>query len=231
MIKVNFKANLRSWHHFFLEHGVYPVFFSALLIVPLYAYPLYRAGYLVHRPLLWNFFLATIPYPCALLAAYLHGRFPKRWLYLIIPSTIWLAFLPNAPYLVTDVVHFRTYFFRSLWHEVISMVALVWTGLFIAIYSIRTMQYIIKDYTNTVLSWVFVIIILLLNGLGVYLGRFLRWNSWDLITNPDRILDDATVLFNGSRGSLVSLLFVIQMAIFMLICYLTITITYPQKRV
>lgn len=225
------KLRLKSGHHFLLEQGFYPIFLSTLLMVPLYAYPIYLSGYLAYKSLLWNFFLAAIPYPWALVTAALHRRLPGQWLYLIIPGLFWLAFLPNAPYLVTDVVHFRGYFSLRMWHEVISMVALVWTGLFIAIYSLRTMQTIVQDYSNAFMSWLFVMAILLLNGLGVYLGRFLRWNSWDLLTNPGRIMDDTLTLFNGSSGSLTSLFFIVQMAIFLLVCYITVTMTYSKRQV
>jgi uncharacterized membrane protein len=99
-----------------------------------------------------------------------------------------------------------------------------WTGLFLAVFSLRTMQTLVKSYLGAAASWLFVLGSLGLGGLGVYIGRFLRWNSWDLLLQPRSVLADVVIRLadplNHPRTIGVTLLF----AAFLLVCYLTFTI-------
>jgi uncharacterized membrane protein len=151
-----------------------------------------------------------------------HRRYPKQWWLLLIPGAFWLVFFPNAPYIITDLGHLAERPPVPLWYDVgtVSMFAL--TGLFLGVHSLRIMHGLVRNYVGPFLGWLFVIAVLPLGGLGVYLGRFLRWNSWDLLVQPKGVLSDVALRlanpWEHPRTLGVSLLF----AAILLISYLSI---------
>jgi hypothetical protein len=99
------------------------------------------------------------------------------------------SFFPNAPYLLTDFNHLQYRPPIPLWFDILLLATFAWTGLFLAVASLRAMQSLVKEYVGGLGSWAFVVIAASLSSLGVYLGRFLRLNSWDLLLQPFNILE------------------------------------------
>lgn len=154
-----------------------------------------RATY-AHSPgyfgLLWNLFLAWLPM-LASLAAYNFYQQRARAGWLIIPLCLllWLLFFPNAPYILTDLIHLRPWENVPLWFDLILIVSFAWCGTFLGLVSLYLMQMLVHQVTrNRAVSWLFALVVLGLGGFGVYLGRFPRWNSWDVLLNPIRLLLD-----------------------------------------
>lgn len=143
--------------------------------------------------LVWNLFLAWIPYLMALWAEASARRSIWR---AILPSTLWLLFLPNAPYIMTDFIHLGE-FGLPWWYEVGMLLAFAWAGCLLGVASLFIMQRIIRKRLGVLISWGFVFVSCGLSGLGIYLGRFLRWNSWDVIFNPRYIAHDLLHLFGN----------------------------------
>ena len=219
---------LRQTHRFLAGQSLYPLLLSSLLAITLFAGRVYRSHSIAYVFLLWNLFLAWIPYLGSLWAARLDQRHPSQWWYLIVPSVLWFISFPNAPYIVTDFLHLRERVLVPLWYDIGMLSTFAWTGLFLAVFSLHTMQGLVKHYVGATLSWVFVTAALGLGGLGVYLGRFLRWNSWDLLLQPKSVLRDvATRLTNPlshPRTFGVTFLF----AALLLVCYLTVAPREPS---
>jgi uncharacterized membrane protein len=223
---------LNQFHRFLARYALYPISLSTLLAVGLFVSRAYLMVRLDNSPtlsltygfLVWNLFLAWIPYLSSLWAARIHQRHPGRWWYLVIPGALWLIFFPNAPYIVTDFLHLRERSPIPLWYDVGMLTVFAWTGLFLAIFSLRTMQTLVRSFLGSLASWLFVLVSLGLGGLGVYIGRFLRWNSWDLLLHPRGVLADVLIRLadplNYPRTLGVTFLF----AAFLLVCYLTLTI-------
>ncbi len=215
--------HLRQLHRFLAHQALYPLLLSTLLAVGLFAGRVYLSHTLTYLFLVWNLFLAWIPYLSSLWAAHTHQRYPRRWWYLVIPGGLWLIFFPNAPYILTDLMHLRTRAPIPMWYDIGMLVAFAWTGLFLAVFSLRIMQNLVRTFVGSIASWLFVLGSLGLGGLGIYLGRFLRWNSWDLLFRPRSVLTDVVIRLTdpwshpGTFG--VTLLF----AAFLLVCYLTFT--------
>ena len=96
-----------------------------------------------------------------------------------------------------------------------------WTGCFLGVTSLQMMQAVVRRRVGAVSSWVFVILTLGLSGVGIYLGRFLRFNSWDIFLRPGHLLgnifDAITNPLAHQRAIGVSLMF----SMFMLVCYVT----------
>lgn len=178
-------------HRFLSYQLFYPILLSSGLALSIYLVRIIFSGsYLVYANLVWNLFLAWIPYLFSMLVAVLHRNLPKQWWWLIFPGLFWLVFFPNAPYLVTDFLHLEKRAYIPIWYDILLLASFSWTGVFLAITSLRTMQAVVKDYLGLFASWIFAGFALFLSGLGIYLGRFERWNSWDLILHPKSILAD-----------------------------------------
>lgn len=171
--------------------------------------------------LVWNLFLAWIPFVLAYLAYTLSW---KKWLlYFVIPVTtfLWLIFFPNAPYILTDLQHLaKESTSAPLWYDVIVMVWFSWTGLLLGLVSLYLMHYIIQRMFGRATGWAFVFIVSGLSSFGVYLGRFVRFNSWDLLNDPKEIV--VTILGMAIDPSMRLIAFTILFAVFYLFVYLTL---------
>jgi uncharacterized membrane protein len=138
-----------------------------------------------HTGLVWNLFLAWIPFMLAYFAHLVSWR--RATLYLIIPliAFLWLIFFPNAPYMLTDLQDLsRRTFDAPLWYDVIIVVWCSWTGMLLGVISLYLMQDIIIRRFGHLTGWIFVFVISGMSSFGIYIGRFVRLNSWDILQNP-----------------------------------------------
>jgi uncharacterized membrane protein len=142
-----------------------------------------RLGPFVHTWLTYNLFLAWLPLAFAFLAIRTEGRMA------LIPAVLWLAFLPNAPYLVTDLIHVGEAG-GSVPFDAAVIGAAAMLGVVIGGLSLALMQARVAAALGTRAGWLFAYGILGLAGLGVYIGRVLRWNSWDAFVRPLDIASD-----------------------------------------
>ncbi|MBN1146232.1 MAG: DUF1361 domain-containing protein [Anaerolineales bacterium] len=208
-------------HRFLVSQLIYPIVLSSALAMAVYVVRVLVSNtYVVYANLVWNLLLAWMPYLFSVLAAALYRLFPRRWWLLIVPSAIWLAFFPNAPYIITDFFHLAQRPGIPLWYDMLLLTTFSWTGIFLAVASLRTMQVLAKAYLGTLLSWVFVAFSLGLGGLGIYLGRFERWNSWDLLSHPRSILADVALRIVSPFENVRFFSFTILVSAFLLVCYL-----------
>jgi uncharacterized membrane protein len=140
-----------------------------------------------YRFLVWNLALAWVPFVLAL-AAYGLARLGAR-----VPVALlaigWLLFFPNAPYMLTDVVHLTESTTTPLWYDALMLAAFAWTGLLLGFASLYLMHVIWQRALGAVLAWILVAASLALASFGVYLGRFLRFNSWDSLVRPRQVAD------------------------------------------
>ncbi len=133
----------------------------------------------------WNLFLAWIPYVLSLLLP----KLPGRWLAVPV-LVVWLVFLPNAPYLVTDLmhVHYRTGI--PLWYDVMMIFSFAWTGLLLGFISLLDVQAFLEKNLGkrpaASLTWAAIG----LCAFGVYMGRYQGWNTWDLLLKPYQLFWD-----------------------------------------
>ena len=135
--------------------------------------------------LLWNLFLAAIPAAAAIGFERATRAADRAFLFLI-----WLLFLPNAPYILTDFIHLRPGARVPLWFDVALIGSAAATGLLLAYTSVVDVQASIARTYGNAAGWCVAIAALLLTGFGIYLGRFLRWNSWDPLANPDALFQE-----------------------------------------
>jgi uncharacterized membrane protein len=212
---------IRRMHRFLARHAFYALALSSALAVGILAARVLRAQQGSYIFLVWNLFLAWMPYGWSLWAATIQQRYPRDWWRLLAPGALWLLFFPNAPYIVTDFVHLYQRPPVPLWYDIGLLAAFAWSGCFLAVVSLQTMQRLVRLCCGDLLSWLFVGASIGLSGLGVYLGRFERWNSWDVLFYPRAVLVAAArpLLFPLShiRPLGASAMF----AAIMMICYVT----------
>jgi len=136
----------------------------------------------------WNLILAWVPLVVSVVIAARHapGRAPTR-LGTFGLGAVWLAFFPNAPYLVTDLIHLRAHGVVLHLYDAMMVFAFAMTGLCIAFLSLWLIHRLVERRAGTTAGWVFVAAIAGLSGFGVFLGRFPRWNSWDIVTRPGEL--------------------------------------------
>ena len=154
-----------------------------------------------HTGLIWNLFLAWIPFILAYLAHAVSWR--RSWIYLVIPfvAFLWLIFFPNAPYMLTDLQDLaRRAGDAPLWYDVIIVVWCSWTGMLLGVISLYLMQDIVMRTFGRATGWAFVFIISGLSSFGIYIGRFVRLNSWDILQNPaETAMDILGLIIDPSR--------------------------------
>jgi uncharacterized membrane protein len=173
--------------------------------------------------LVFNLWLAWIPLIAAVIAYFAHGH--RILFYLLMPvcTVVWLVFFPNAPYLMTDFQHLAYSNSGSpLWFDVILLIWFAWTGLLLGVTSLYLMQEIVSLTFNRVVGWIFAVGVTILSSVGVYLGRFLRWNSWDILQDPLPIAKDMVGIVRHPISNLPTYVFTILFTLLFLFIYLSI---------
>jgi uncharacterized membrane protein len=186
------------------------------------------SGTLTHTFLFWNLFLAVIPFGLSSLLVWL-GRRNQLPVFVFYPlAALWLLFFPNAPYVLTDLIHLRP-LIVPLWYDLLLLLSFAWTSLMFGFVSLSDMQQLVKQRFNAITGWLFAFAALLLGSFGIYLGRFLRWNSWDVLTEPRQLAwDIAERLVNplehvGTYG------FTVLLTAFLLLAYLMLQSFRPKE--
>ena len=127
--------------------------------------------------LVWNLFLAWLPMVFALLCSErFHATRPWDWRFLGLAAG-WLLFFPNAPYICTDLIHLTTHFYKRFWVDLSLILLCALTGLVLGFVSLYLMQSVVQRIFGRAASWCFIALVAALSGFGIYLGRFLRFNS------------------------------------------------------
>jgi uncharacterized membrane protein len=214
--------HLAQLHRYLAARSFYALALSSSLACALLAGRAVLSETLMFLFLVWNLFLAWIPYLLSLWIETAQRRRPRRrstWLI----AALWLLFFPNAPYIVTDFVHLLYAAGVPWWYDVGLIAIFAWTGCFLAVGSLHIMQGLVRRVAGGSVSWLFVLATACLSGLGVYLGRFGRWNSWDALVAPHHLLADLAASLTdrsllreaaGVSGLFAALLFV---------CFVTFT--------
>lgn len=163
---------------------------STLIGVMILAARIAISRHLRHLYLPWNLALAWMPLLFALAfrwSANRPWRAPwNRWL----PFALWLFFLPNAPYLLTDLVHLPEKSYRHYWADLMLILHFAITGLVLGALSLHIVHSEIERRFGWLRGWCFALAVCGLCGAGVYIGRFLRWNSWDILLQPISLAED-----------------------------------------
>ena len=165
-------------------HGLVPALVSTTLCVGMLKARVdwtQRSAYLW---LLWNLFLAWVPYVLSLVASFLLSRGRAPWWALAPLGGAWLLVFPNAPYLLTDFIHLKPRHGIPLWFDAALLALCAATGWLLGLLSLEVWKRLLEQRVGRAGAWLGVAGVSLLCGYGIYLGRVERWNSWDVLTDP-----------------------------------------------
>lgn len=165
---------------------IFALVLASGLCVSLVAARAWHAGSDGYRFLVWNLVLAWIPFLLAV-AFYDGYRRGRSRLALVVLGTLWLLFLPNAPYMVTDLVHLGQIPGAPLWYDGALIFAFAGTGLLLGLGSVFLVHAVATRTLGPRLAWLGLAPVLVLCSLGVSIGRFGRLNSWDALVRPGRL--------------------------------------------
>lgn len=164
-----------------------------LSIAMLIGFRIFYTQSLMHIFLCWNIFLAWIPYQ---LSKYFHfSARPARWKQALLFIT-WLLFFPNALYIVTDIIHMEENKDIPLWYDAFLLFASSFVGIVMAFVSLYKVECFLRSNFPRRLVMLLIPAILFIASFGVYLGRFERWNSWNVISDPLSLA--ASIMYNFS---------------------------------
>ncbi len=139
--------------------------------------------------LVWNLFLAGLPLFFALWLQHYRGG-KGNPLGQMLLFTAWLLFFPNAMYIVTDLFHLKARQPVPLWYDTIILFSAAWNGVLLGFKSLRVIERLFAQMFNKTIGSLAAASMLFLAGYGIFLGRYLRWNSWDIIGNPLSLVAD-----------------------------------------
>ncbi|GAB3746557.1 hypothetical protein GCM10028817_02610 [Spirosoma pomorum] len=147
--------------------------------------------------LTWNLFLAFFPLGVVLILRDIRSSEDgPSWFQsgrlLVAGLLAWLAFLPNAPYIITDLFHIKSVQQPLLWFDTMTIFMFAQTGLLAGLYSTLVVHRMIRPLLGSLVTWSVVLASQFLSGFGIYLGRFGRWNSWDVLAKPSSLFQAIT---------------------------------------
>ena len=171
-----------SLHHWLLASSG----FSCLLLLG----RMIATGSLEYIFLPWNLFLAFVPYSITWWMTR-NVRIIENKFKLFIALTAWLLFIPNSFYIITDLVHFTHIRTAPKWFDLLLIFSFAWNGILCGIISLRRVETLTALLRGKQFSVFLVFCVMWLSAFGVYIGRFLRYNSWDVITDPFSLLGEA----------------------------------------
>jgi uncharacterized membrane protein len=136
----------------------------------------------------WNLFLAWIPLGLMLwLEKVLRRKLWSSWQALVI-TIAFVTFLPNTFYLTTDVIHLQEVPRVDLVFDVVVFMSFIMNAFIIGLISVYMFHVELRKRLSVAKSWSLLATLLLLISFAIYIGRDLRWNTWDIILNPASIL-------------------------------------------
>lgn len=171
------------------------------------------AGY---RYLVWNLTLAWVPLVLAILMVVAYGR--RHSVYQLVAfGSLWLLFLPNAPYVLTDFIHLGS---DHRLFDTLLVGSFAFTGLALGFASLLLVQLVVTRAGGALLGWLTALAALLLSSVGVYLGRVVRLNSWDAIKRPRYVWEIARPRLEDPLGDHRMIGFVVIVSGFLTLAYL-----------
>ena len=168
-----------------------------------------------YRYLVWNLALAWIPLLLALvlLAAY---RRRAHWIELVAVGGVWLLFLPNAPYMLTDIVHLGD---RHKLFDAVILGSFAFTALALGFASLLVVQVVVTRLAGATLGWAVAVSSLFAASVGIYLGRVQRLNSWDVVQRPRTLWTIARLRLDDPFGNRYLIGFVFALCGFLTLAY------------
>lgn len=184
---------------------------------------IHHTGHQSFRFLLWNLFLAVLPFGATVVLRAASERRPSRLTAVaLIPLWgLWFVFWPNAPYLVTDFVHFAPRSDVPQWFDLLLLLSCAHNGLMLGLGSLYDAErsLVALAPSRRWLAPMLIALAITAGAFGIFLGRFHRWNSWDLATRPFAVLADSLAILTAPTHHRTAWFVTVSLGAFLSIAY------------
>jgi len=174
-----------------------------------------------------NLSLAYIPFELSVIISNIKYKEKKsnRLLYWVV-FLLWLFFYPNAPYLITDFFHLarldyidpmRDYIFTSdpyVWKYFCYLSTGIIFGIGMGLLSLKLVYKSIRDITKKISSNMFIVVVAVLSSYAIYIGRFLRLHTLDLILYPFDTIKQVVSVFSSEFFYFMLYITIVQLIIY-----------------
>jgi len=167
------------------------LFLLSVFCMGLLGFRIFIADSMRYIFLSWNLFLAAMPYFFIGIAQISSQRGSK--LFSVLSMALCILFLPNSPYIITDLFHITQRTTMPLWYDTLLVFSFALCGLLFFYATLGKMESILPSPFR----YVFIITVIFLCAFGIYLGRYLRFNSWDILSNYDLLLSEMYTRFRN----------------------------------
>jgi uncharacterized membrane protein len=166
----------------------------------------------------WNLLLAVIPLFISLIIS---SEFVRKKTKILTAAlfAVWLVFFPNAPYIITDLYYLNNHSQKMFWYDLITILVFAWTGLLSGFLSLDIIKDVLLSKLSRVKSITVVCGLLFVCAFGIYLGRELRWNTWEIFIKPGKFFLDVINRFINPIGHKRTWAFTFLMGVFLNISY------------
>ncbi|MCA9332917.1 DUF1361 domain-containing protein [Candidatus Saccharibacteria bacterium] len=163
-----------------------------LVSLVLFSLRVIDSGGLRYWFLVWNLVLAWIPLVFAVLLSINLKK--KSWSSIpnILITLMWLVFLPNSFYLVSDLIHLQTTYEVSILYDTVLFTSFIFNSYLSGFISLFIVHKELIKRTSLKTAHIIIASVLLLCSFAIYLGRVLRWNTWDIFLHPNSLLFDVS---------------------------------------
>lgn len=169
--------------------------------------------------ILWNIFLAFIPFIVSSLILFYYSRKRLNNFLFVLGIFMWLIFLPNAPYIITDFIHLGEIRSIPILFDTLLIFSSATVGLILGAHSLFHIEQILNIKFSKRKTSMIIWLIILLISFGLYLGRFLRFNSWDIFVNHTSLIKNIWSLFSDPSSSIEVFLYTLMFFSFMVTFY------------
>jgi len=174
-----------------VRHTLYTLIFGSAVCIGMLLVRFTVTGKMHYGGLFGNLLLAWIPMLLALFIWRMPSGGSRGWFWVTL--ILWILFYPNAFYITTDFVHLKTSgVFR--WFDILMTMSFAVGGMFLGCLSLYLLHLFVRQRFGWWVGWLFAGGTLALGSFGIYLGRVLRWNSWDVVARPLKLAGDAVNL-------------------------------------
>lgn len=171
---------------------IYALLLSNVVSLGLFGLRVFATDNTQYWFLFWNLLLAWVP---VLIAWQLMRTLQTRsWKepFPMLLTLLWLGFLPNSFYLMSDLIHLQNTGDIGLLFDTVLFLSCIWNGLIAGMLSLVWVHRAILGRRSPRRAYVLITVVLMLTSFAIYLGRSLRWNTWDLLVNPAGLLFDVS---------------------------------------
>ncbi len=195
----------------------------------LVVFRIWRTSSYLYLSLLWNLALAWVPMIAAWLIFWTERRNFASPVGRGLIFLTWFFFFPNAPYIVTDLIHLTPRFGIPVWYDLMVIVYCACTGLVLAFGSLHLMQQVFSSRFGNWSGWLLVGLTIPAASFAIYLGRFLEWNSWDIVLNPWSLIANILSIWRNPLADPAPIGISILLSLFLTLTYGTLSIAVGLK--